>query len=400
MRVLHVIPSIAPCRGGPSAAMAPMISALRDADVDSALLTTNDNGPDNSDIPLGEWFDFHDVPVLAFPRSLRGVRWFDEHIVAPGALRWLRRNGPQWDLVHVHAVFSYLSTQTMRWARSVSRPYICRPLGQLCLWSLAQKATRKKVYLRLVEKANLEAASRVHFTSQQEQRECEQTGLAVRGLVVPHGIELPIGRASETIPENARNDETTDGRNAGKGLGSILFLGRLDRKKGLERLITAFGQVVDTLPDAVLTIAGSGDDSYAAGLQSLVDELELTERVRFAGWVQGAEKRALLGSADVFVLPSFSENFGVAVLEALSYGVPVIVSDAVALATEVAHAGAGLVVSGDAASLAEGLRSLHQDLGLRRRMSVAGLKLARERYSWPGVASELKKHYQQILAAA
>ncbi|MEM9184396.1 MAG: glycosyl transferase family 1, partial [Pseudomonadota bacterium] len=96
MRVLHIIPSIAPCRGGPSAAVVPMISALREADVESALLTTNDNGPDNSDIPLGDWFEYQDVPVLAFPRNLKGMRWYDEHIVAPGALDWLRENGAQW----------------------------------------------------------------------------------------------------------------------------------------------------------------------------------------------------------------------------------------------------------------------------------------------------------------
>ncbi|MEM1088972.1 MAG: glycosyltransferase [Pseudomonadota bacterium] len=396
MRVLHVIPSIAPCRGGPSAAVAPMISALREADVDSALLTTNDNGPANSDIPLGDWFEYQDVPVLAFPRNLKGMRWYDEHIVAPGALDWLRENGAQWDLVHVHAVFSYLSSQAMRWARLASRPYLCRPLGQLCLWSLGQKSTRKRVYLRLLEKANLEAADRVHFTSRQEQLECQQAGLSVRGLVVPHGINLPVVRSPETdhkcVEPKASNDA--------EAMKSILFLGRLDRKKGLERLLAAFSQVAASLPGAVLTVAGSGDASYVTNLRTRADELELGDRVRFVGWVQGAEKHALLESADLFVLPSYSENFGVAVLEALSYGLPVLVSEAVALAAEVDEAGAGLVVSGSEPSIADGLLKLGKDFGLRRRMSSAGRQLAGERFSWPGVARQLKTHYQQILAAA
>ncbi|MEM6937254.1 MAG: glycosyltransferase [Pseudomonadota bacterium] len=396
MRVLHIIPSIAPCRGGPSAAVVPMISALREADVESALLTTNDNGPDNSDIPLGDWFEYQDVPVLAFPRNLKGMRWYDEHIVAPGALDWLRENGAQWDLVHVHAVFSYLSSQAMRWARLASRPYLCRPLGQLCLWSLGQKSTRKRVYLRLLEKANLEAADRVHFTSRQEQLECQQAGLSVRGLVVPHGINLPVVRSPETDHKCVEPEASNDA----EAMTSILFLGRLDRKKGLERLLAAFSQVAASLPGAVLTVAGSGDASYVTNLRTRADELELGDRVRFVGWVQGAEKHALLESADLFVLPSYSENFGVAVLEALSYGLPVLVSEAVALAAEVDEAGAGLVVSGSEPSIADGLLKLGKDFGLRRRMSSAGRQLAGERFSWPGVARQLKTHYQQILAAA
>ncbi len=384
MRVLHVIPSISPRRGGPSAALIPMLASLTQRGIDCAVLTSNDDGPDNSNLATGEWLDYQGIKLLAFPRKRLGMRWFDEHIVSPAALDWLGGQGHQWDLLHVHAVFSYLSTRTMSWARRQGRPYLCRPLGQLCEWSLAHKPLRKSCYLALVEKANLEAAARVHFTSELERQECEAAGITVRPMVVPHGVAMP------ELADPGQPKQPNQGL-------SVVFVGRLDPKKGLERLIDGFSQVCSAI-DARLTIAGTGDQTYQRGLAD--QAAAHSESIHFSGWVEGEQKRHTLMQADIFVLPSFSENFGVAVLEAMSFGIPVLVTAQVALAGPISGAGAGLIIDGSAQSIAAALTELAADPERRRRMGEAGRALAASQFSWPAVAAQLDQQYRDILALA
>ncbi|MFK7955086.1 MAG: glycosyltransferase [Lysobacterales bacterium] len=380
MRILHVIPSISPQRGGPSAALFPMLCALRESGLDCGVLTTNDDGPSNGTIKTGQWQNVDGVPVLAFPRKLIGKRWFDEHIVAPQAIRWLNLEGQQWDLLHVHAIFSNLSTRSMSWARKHGRPYICRPLGQLCRWPLQQKPLRKRAYLTFVEKRNLMAANRVHFTSQQEYDECLDAGIKVAGMVVPHGIHLPKVSRSRADQKNL----------------SVVFLSRLDPKKGIERLIEGFSTVSVRGAALTLTIAGSGDERYEDSLKALAAG---NANIHFVGWVAGEVKQRLLERADVFVLPSFSENFGVVVLEAMGAGVPVVLTPEVALSQQVEDAGAGMVIDGSAQSIADGIDRLASDENLRVAMGQAGRSLAEQRFSWTAVADALGEQYRQVLEA-
>ncbi len=380
MRVLHVIPSISPKRGGPSAALFPMIAALQGTGIECGVLTTNDDGPGNSDLNTGQWQDLGGISVLAFPRKLLGRRWFDEHIVAPQAIRWLNQQGREWDLLHVHAVFSYLSTRAMSWARKHDHPYISRPLGQLCHWPLQQKPLRKRAYLGLVEKRNLKGASRVHFTSQQESDECLAAGIVVEGMVVPHGINMPKDRMGEADSKaNAL---------------SVVFLSRLDPKKGIERLIQGFVSADPERLNANLTIAGSGDSHY---VESLKAQASGQDSIEFVGWVEGEAKHRLLRGADLFVLPSYSENFGVVVLEAMSSGIPVLLTPEVALSQHVKDAGAGLVIDGSVQSITAGITQLAGDKKLRQSMGQAGRSLAQNKFSWDAVAAALKQHYQEIL---
>ncbi|MEM9531229.1 MAG: glycosyltransferase [Pseudomonadota bacterium] len=380
LRVLHVIPSLSPLRGGPSAALPPLVRALNDAGCQAGVLTTNDHGPDNRSLPLGRWHDEAGVPVLAFERRRRGIRWFDEHIVCPEAISWLREHHQEWDVLHVHAVFSYLSTQSMRWARRLGKPYLCRPLGQLCHWSLGQRSGRKRLYLKLLERANLEGADAVHFTSRKELEECAEVGLRVRGLVVPHGIE-PVPNA---------------GSERSAGPFRLLFLSRLHPKKGIDLLLAALSQI-DVPPRGLrLDIAGAGDAPYEAELKARVAALKLASRVHFIGWVDGDRKRELLAQAHLMVLPSHSENFGVAVLESLAHGTPVLLSTEVGLAEEVAGAGAGLVVERDAGALADALKRLLAEPEQLTRMGQNGLALAREHFAWPAVAGALKNIYRKV----
>jgi len=179
------------------------------------------------------------------------------------------------------------------------------------------------------------------------------------------------------------------------GKAIVLFLSRIDPKKGMDLLLPAFAQLRENYPDAVLVVAGDGDPTFLEGLKGQACELRLGEGIMWAGFLEGDVKQNAFADADLFVLPSYSENFGVAVVEAMSYGVPVIVSDQVGIHGEIAEARAGLVVECSVPRLTEALTRAVCDLDWRCRASGNAIKLAAT-FAPDIVASRLIKTYESI----
>ena len=386
MKVLHVIPSIGPVRGGPSAAALAMVAALRQQGVDAELLTTDDNGPGRlEDLPVGRWSERQGVPVLAFRRWTPPVAPLREFACSPSLQRWLSAHLHDYDLLHVHALFSYPSTIAMALARRGGVPYLLRSIGQLDRWSLAQSARRKRWMLRLIERRNLEGAAAIHVTSEQESQEVEALGLRVPRLVIPLGVAMPQGvplSADRAVGEPVR----------------FLFLSRLHAKKRLEVLLEALAIVRRRHPGAAweLRIAGSGDPDYTHRCQERAQALGVADRCRWLGFLEGEAKWEELRLADWFVLPSASENFGIAVVEALASGTPVVISPEVAVAPEVAAAGAGRICPGLPGPLADALGMSLQHPTLQQRN--AARNLAGEKFSWSSLASRLAEAYTSLSA--
>ena len=168
-------------------------------------------------------------------------------------------------------------------------------------------------------------------------------------------------------------------------------------KKNLEGLLQAFAEVSPAFPAVRLLVAGDGDQAYLAQLQALAASLGLGDRVAWAGHVEGELKASALAGAMAFVLPSFSENFGIAAAEALMAGLPCVLGHGVAIAGDVAAAGAGLAVEPDAASVAMALRQVLGDEAGRAEMGAAASALARERYSAEAMGKNLVRLYSEIL---
>ncbi|MEI7951211.1 MAG: glycosyltransferase [Synechococcaceae cyanobacterium ELA182] len=386
LRVLHVIPSISPLRGGPSAAVIGMVRALRAQGVDAAILTTNDAGPGlDSSLPIGQWHDHQGVPVLAFKRWSPPITPLREFAISPGLNFWLAGHLHNFDLLHVHALFSWPSTTAMLQARLSGVPYLLRTIGQLCRWSLARSPGRKRLLLTLVEGANLKGAKALHFTSEAEWAEAADLGLLTPTLVLPLGV---------TVPTPARTHDHA----LPEGYTAFLFLSRLHPKKRLELLLEALALLQQRQPHAAwqLSIAGDGDPVYVAQLKRQAEVLGLASRCRWLGFVQGAAKWDALRGAHWFVLPSASENFGIAAVEALAVGTPVLVSEAVAVGPEIAAAGAGLLIPADPAALADCLAAAMG--GPPAAMVVAAHKLVSSRYDWPAIAQQLERAYLDCLA--
>jgi glycosyltransferase involved in cell wall biosynthesis len=387
MRVLHLIPSISPLRGGPSQAVLALAAAQRARGLDAVVLTTNDHGPGVlADLPTGQWCDRQGVPVLAFARWSPRIRALREFAIAPGLLPGLRRELADVDLLHVHALFSFTSTAGMALARRLQVPYLARSIGQLNRWSLRQSPRRKRLLLTLVERRNLNGASALHFTSEAERSEAADLGLQPPSIVLPLGVDLP------PLAERSFTPASRPVR--------WLFLSRIHPKKQLPLLFEALATLQRLQPAAqwMLDVAGEGDPAYLQLLQEQVRHLGLASRIRWCGFVAGAAKAHLLAQADWFVLPSASENFGIAAAEALAAGTPVILSPGVAVASDVAAAGAGLVCDPDPAALSQALA--HALQAPSRSMVDAARQLAADRYSWPAIAAELEHHYHAILRGA
>ena len=159
----------------------------------------------------------------------------------------------------------------------------------------------------------------------------------------------------------------------------------------------AFSKCAVSWPDVKLLVAGDGALEYVAALKALASELDLNERVVWTGHIDGDLKRSALGGAELFVLPSFSENFGIAAAEALMAGLPCVLGQGVAIAVDVVDAGAGVAVAPDSASIAAGLTHVMADEPRRTRMAERALALARDKYSAQAMGQGLVQLYSGIL---
>jgi glycosyltransferase involved in cell wall biosynthesis len=368
-----------------------MVRALRQEGVDASLLTTNDDGEDtNPELPTGHWQQWQDIPVLAFPRWSPAQRSLREFAISPALNLWLQRHRHDYDLLHIHALFSYPSTTAMVQARRAGIPYLLRTIGQLSPWSLSQSAGRKRLMLRLIERRNLQAAAALHFTTDAERDETAPLGLTTPSLVLPLGVSAP------EPPEAGTADGPAFPGSAGEPV-RFLFLSRLHPKKQLEHLIDACALLQHQHPakDWVLQIAGDGEASYRTSLQQRCQRQGIDHRCQWLGFVSGEAKWSLLRKADWFVLPSAAENFGIAAVEALAAATPVILSPQVAISTAVRAAGAGLLSDSAPQSLATTLGVAVQ--GPPLAMRLAARELATATYSWPAIAQRLHNHYIELI---
>ncbi len=389
MRVLHVIPSVSPKRGGPSLAVLAMVRALRTEGIDAEIATTNDDGDRVLEVPLAGLTTHAGVPVRFFARFSPPLRPVREFAYSRSLSRWLAEAVTGYDLLHVHAVFSFASTCAMRLARQRRVSYLNRPLGQLCAWSLRQRALKKRLYLALAERANLRGAAALHFTTEQEQTEAATLGLGTRNFVAPHGIEVPARLPDARARLRERLGVPTESK-------IVLFLSRLHPKKGLEVLIPALARVAD--PHLLFVLAGGAESpAFDAQVERWLAESGLAARTRRVGFASGEWKQTLLQGADVFALTSHSENFGIAVVEAMAAGLPVVVTPGVALAEDVARFGTGLVPTLDTDAVAAALAELLADTGRREALGRSGQRLVHERFTWPVAARRITDQYRMAL---
>lgn len=387
MKVLHIIPSVSPALGGPTQVVLNLVKALRNCGVDAEIVTTNDNGATLLDVPLNQRIEYAQVPVWFLPRFSPPLK---EFIFSPAITKWLWQHIRDYDILDNHYLFSYASTCAGAIARWQNVPYTVRTMGQLAPWALAQSRLKKEIYTFLIERQNLNRAAAIHCTSNGEAEDVRNFGIQTPTVTLPLGVNQPV-----YWPQAKQKLREIYGIAAEKPV--VLFLSRLHYKKRPDLLLQALGKLAAKQYKFHLVLAGSGETDYLNYLQNLVSSLELTAETTFPGFVEGQDKDLLLQGADIFVLPSFSENFGIAVAEALAHGLPVIITPDIQIAPEIAAAKAGLVVEGEIEPLAGAIAQLLTSPQQRQHLGENGKDLVQRRYSWSAIGHHLADVYTSIL---
>jgi len=238
---------------------------------------------------------------------------------------------------------------------------------------------------------NLQRASLLHFTTEIERRWVARMNLRPPTIVEPLGLD-----ASEYADLPPRGEFRNRYPQIG-GRPVILFLGRVHYGKGLELLVPALAKMRRS--DAVLAIVGPDADGYSRAINALVPP-PVMQRVIYTGMLAGREKLAALVDADLLALPSYHENFGLAVIEALACGTPVVVSDQVNLHPDIAAAGVGAAVPLNVEALAAELDRWLDDDALRAAAAAKAAPFARDRYDWNAIARRWVGHYRRVAEAA
>ncbi len=386
MRVLHVIAGLAPRYGGPSQACRDMAGAVARRGHAVSIYTTNLDGPTVLDVPTDRPVEEDGVALRYFP--IQAPRfWGTSWPLAEG----LKRAIPEHDVVHIHSLYLFHDWAAGRLCRAAGVPYLVRPHGTLDPFIHRRHRLRKALMEAVFQNRVLRQAAAIHYTTEEEMRLAAPYARGAPGAVVPNGLDVadyddlpPPGTFRARHPEIG--DRTI-----------VLFFGRLNFKKGLDVLARAYGAIARARDDVHLVLAGPDDDMRDKAEAWLTAE-GVRDRATFTGMLLGDEKLALLADSDLFVLPSYSENFGIAVVESMACRLPVLISDKVNIWREVEAAGAGRVTPAEATAFGAAMSDLLDSPGRRRAMGEAGRTLVGEAYDWRRIAERLEALYTAVVA--
>ncbi len=302
----------------------------------------------------------------------------------------LRRAIPKADIVHIHSLYLYHNLVAGRICKRSKVPYIVRPHGTLDPYLYHHHRFRKFIMEIFFQNKVLRNAAAIHFTTEEESHLAKPYVQGTPGFIVSNGVNIEDYDSNTSIDSfRAQFPETAQKR-------IVLFLGRLNFKKGLDILLPAFADVARQYPDLHLVIAGP-DDGMEKKVRDWIDNLGLIDDTTLTGMLTGKDIVAAYKSADVFVLPSYTENFGIAVVEAMACSIPVLISNRVNIWREVSEARAGLIseanIESFTKSLSLALRESTDLIAMGERAKI----LATTQYNWSSVGKSLEKVYSSII---
>jgi glycosyltransferase involved in cell wall biosynthesis len=380
MHVLHVISGLDHRLGGPVHAILGLGTYQRRLGLDVTVVSAQREGDDEAIADELKQAGVNVVQVGPVRGSL------GRH---PAMRRVIEEHLAHADVAHLHAVWDDIQHVAAGAAWRSQTPYIIRPCGMLDPWCLAQGRLKKQLYMAVRLRKHLNRAARLHFTTSTE-RDLVMGPLGLRStpIVEPNGVDLS---EFDSLPAAGTF------RAAFPQVGArpiILFLSRLHRKKGLDILIPAFANA--DVGDAMLVLVGPDDRGYQRTVEELMAAHGVVDRVVLTGLLRGVDRLAALVDASFFVLPSYQENFGVAVVEALAAGLPVVISDQVNIHDEVKAARVGAVTRTDVDDVARALTEWIQNDEMRQAAAARARGFVRERYDWARIAERWAGHYAVI----
>ncbi|MFT3768991.1 MAG: glycosyltransferase [Minicystis sp.] len=376
MKVAHVTPSYYPAfvYGGPPESAHQLSRHLARAGCDVRVLTTDANGPKLT-VDVDKTREIEMEPGLRVrycPRRLPESAAPSLLALLPGYVRWC-------DVVHLNAVYNFTTFPTLLAAKAADKPVVWSARGALSRWKETRREGAKEVWERIC-RVIAPRRTVLHVTSESEEKQAAARMRGMRTALIPNGVEVPALAPRPAPSETLR----------------VLYLGRLHPIKGLDNLVAACGLLVRGGERRFsLTLAGGGEPAYTDALRRAVAENGLGDLVTFLGEVPPSDKGRLFAGADLFVMPSFTENFGLAIAEALAHGVPVIAGEGTPW-SGLASNDAGLWVPNDPGSLAAAITAMRaRPLG---EMGARGRAWMEREFGWARVALDMRALYERLLA--
>jgi glycosyltransferase involved in cell wall biosynthesis len=385
MKILFVIPAIGNVYGGPSKTIIALAQALHDRGHQIDIVTTNANGGSQLEVPLQRWITEDGYRIQYFPYWKLG-----DYKFSLGFTRWLFQHVRDYDLVQTNAIFSYPLLPAY-WACQRDRiPYVVTPHGMLEPWALSYKAGKKRHYYNWLEAPALRQASVIHALATPEAVNIEQLGLNRSIRVVPNGIHRSDFVILPGAEEFLRNFPDTRNKQL------ILFLGRIDPKKGLDLLAPAFARLHQQFPETHLVIAGPDNTDFQPTAADFFADVGCASAITFTGMLTGSLKYAALAAADVYVAPSYSEGFSLSILEGMAAGLPCVITTGCnfpeAIAAQAAH-----VVPIEVEAIGDALVECLQNPQAAQAMGQRSRQMVFDHYTWDRVASQMEEVYAGML---
>jgi len=378
VRILEVIADLSLKAGGPPVSVISNGAALARLGHEVVVATTNAYG-DQLDIKArgGTAHPIHTFQVwppqrFAFSRGLTGFLW---------------KEIPNFDVVIIHGLYVYSTMAASLICRRFNVPYIIEPHGALDPFIYKRHRLRKSIMELTFQNRATRCASAFWFSSEDEAALAKPFILGSRFFVAPHAVDLaPFAACRDRKPFEEVFDRAC-----------ILFYGRVNFKKGLDLLLEAFSILRKRNLPCELVVAGPVDEEMVPRLREWERRFDVAGQVKYLGSVTGEQRLDVLGDASVFALPSYSENFGIAVLEAIAAGLPVVISDQVNIHDEITSARVGLVTRCDANEVANALQLLISDRRLNMEFRNNTREFVNNRYSQMANASVLEKNIEQTI---
>lgn len=382
MRILHIMGTLDPAAGGPSQSVRVLMSYASIGYIGEVVTFDDPNSP---------WLKTLTFPV--HPLGPVGSTFGYNNRLIP----WIKANRHRFDGVVVNGLWQYCGMAARRALSGTNTPYLVFTHGMLDPYfkhAFPLKHAKKWPYWLLSEYWNLRGADKVLFTSEAEKQLAEQSFWLHHWnpYVVPYGAKGPTGDP-ETMKQVFFDQcpQVKDKR-------YLLFLGRIHRKKGCDLLIDAFAKVAVTDPTLHLVMAGPDQQQWSTELQQTAANAGIAERIHWPGMATGDAKWGAFYGAEAFILPSHQENFGIAVAEAMACGTPVLLSDKVNIAEEIAADGAGFMepdtLDGTLHLLQRWIRASSQD---RQQMAEQALRSFNQRYDMQQTAKTIIRLFEAAI---
>jgi glycosyltransferase involved in cell wall biosynthesis len=350
------------------------------------VFTTNANGDVALDTPTGVQQQLNGVDVTYFPRSLPGMYFLSAQLASD----CLRRVA-EFDLIYVYSNWGFPFLPVTQAAFKASVAYVVSPRNSFRRRTWDKKFLKKMSYHCLLERRLINHASALHFTTDIERRESNWLRLRPSSFVVPNAVDLT------EFEKPAKQGRFRRALELGQEAEVILYLGRLDPGKGLDIAMASFAKIAARRPMARLVLVGPEENGHVRDLKALANRLGIGPRTLFPGYLDSADRLNALADADIFLLTSYSENFGMSVVESMAAGLPAVISDQVGISEDLQREEAAIVVPLDPDQIANALDELLASVEMRKAIGRRAKSIVHRRYSPHRVAQSMLEQFEAIL---